>query len=46
MTEKIVFYLNKYPNTITPSPVFNNEKAWNAFINSPFKKIPALENFQ
>ena len=46
ITEKIVSYLNLYPKAIMPHPVFNNEKAWNTFINSPFQEIAELENFQ
>ena len=33
-------------NNILPHPIFNNEKAWEKFINSPFQEIAELENFQ
>ena len=46
ITEKIVSYLNLYPKAIVPHPVFNNEKTWDTFINSPFQEIAELENFQ
>lgn len=44
-SDSIANFLSKEKDFIKPHPIFNNEKAWNKFINSTFIYSDELETF-